>query len=135
MPAKSEAEVIQWAQDNPLYALLIEHGLTPREIEEVRFAEHYAHEFLHGTDGHSRLVVISKLVWVLHEVSETIGVHGHMLQCPDCKEQLTSLLLCTKCGKRFELVEQGTKAGLDWMAANMPSAFDDMVSHIKSIRD
>jgi hypothetical protein len=129
MAAKSEVEVIQWAQENPVYALLLEQGLTPREIEEVRFANHYAHEFLHGTDGHSRLVVIAKLAAALFEVAETIGLHGHMLQCPDCKEQLTSLLLCTKCGKRFELVEQGTRAAMDWAQKHMPSAYDDMISH------
>jgi hypothetical protein len=132
MTARSEVEIIQWAQNNPVYALLLEQGLTPREIEEVRFANHYAHEFLHGTDGHSRLVVIAKLTAALFEVAETIGLHGHILQCPDCKEQMTSLLLCTKCGKRFELAEQGTKAGLDWLATSMPSAFDDMISHVEA---
>lgn len=114
-----------------LYSLMQLHEMTYREIQEVRFAQHYAHEFLHGTDGHSRLVLISKLACVLNEVSETIGVHGHMLRCPTCNEQLTSLLLCTKCGKRFELVEQGTRAALVWAAENMPSAYDDIVSHIK----
>jgi hypothetical protein len=135
MTAKTEAEITQWAKENPAFALLIEQGLTAREIEEVRLANVYAHEFLHGTDGHSRLVLISKLFAALVDVSESIGIHGHLLQCPECRGQLTSLLLCMKCGRRFELVEQGTRAALDWAAEHMPSAYDDMVSHIKSIRD
>lgn len=128
MAAKSEAEVIEWAKENPVYQLLLEGGFTPREIEEVRFACNYAGEFLHGTDGHSRLLVIAKLTQAVFEIAETIGLHGHMLRCPDCNLQLTSLLLCTKCGKRFELVEQGTSAMLNWAYEHMPSAYDDMNS-------
>lgn len=130
MAARSEEEVIEWAQDNQVYRLLLEGGFTPRELEEVRFACNYASEFLHGTDGHLRLLIIAKLTEAVFEISETIGVHGHMLKCPDCHQQLTSLLLCTKCGRRFELDEQGTRAALEWASQNMSSAYDDIISHM-----
>ncbi len=99
----SDAEIENQINENPLYLLMRNNGLTPREIQEVRFAQHYAHEFLHGTDGHSRLVVIAKLAYALNKVKDTIGVHGHMLTCPACNEQLSSLLLCFKCGTRYQL--------------------------------
>lgn len=37
---------------------------------------------------------------------ETVGIHGHMLKCPTCGGQLTSLLLCADCGQRYELTRQ-----------------------------
>lgn len=36
-------------------------ALTEREQKEVMFARMYAEDFGHGTDGHSRLMVIAKL--------------------------------------------------------------------------
>lgn len=41
--------------------------LTEREIREVEFARLYAKEFNHGTDGHNRLVLITKLVDILNQ--------------------------------------------------------------------
>lgn len=60
---------------------------------------------------------------------ESIGLHGHLLQCPDCHEQLSSLLLCFRCGRRFELAKQGTGQALQWAYEHMPSAYDDMIDH------
>jgi hypothetical protein len=39
--------------------------LTEREVKEIAFACAYAESFNHGTDGHSRLILISKLVALL----------------------------------------------------------------------
>ena len=34
---------------------------TDRERDEIKFAQVYAVTFAHGTDGHSRLILIAKL--------------------------------------------------------------------------
>jgi len=39
--------------------------LTERERKEVKFAWAYAANFNHGTDGHSRLLLIAKLADLL----------------------------------------------------------------------
>jgi hypothetical protein len=36
-------------------------GLDPRQIDEIRWAQTYASSFLHGTDGHQKLVLIARL--------------------------------------------------------------------------
>ena len=42
-------------------------GLDERMRKELRFAQTYAREFAHGTDGHSRLMLIAKLAQFLGE--------------------------------------------------------------------
>lgn len=111
-------------KDNPLYVLMLEHGMNEREVNEVRFAQHYAFEFLHGTDGHTRLVTISKLAGVLFDVAESIGMHGHLLRCPKCNQQLTSLLLCATCNTRYEIAPTGSTKRLDWLAEHATSDYD-----------
>ncbi len=39
--------------------------LTEREMKEIAFAQIYHNQFDHGTDGHNRLILISKLVALL----------------------------------------------------------------------
>lgn len=41
--------------------------LTEREIREVEFARIYSTEFGHGTDGHNRLNLITKLADILNQ--------------------------------------------------------------------
>lgn len=40
-------------------------GLGMRERQEVELAEHYATHLRHGTDGHSRLMLIARLAALL----------------------------------------------------------------------
>lgn len=42
-------------------------GLSERERKEVGFAELYARDFAHGTDGDSRLKLVAKLAGLLDE--------------------------------------------------------------------
>jgi hypothetical protein len=46
---------------NEEYFDWIESFLTSRENEELTFAVLYAYHFHHGTDGHNRLMLLSKL--------------------------------------------------------------------------
>ena len=39
--------------------------LDEREQKEVRFARLYARDFAHGTDGHSRIMLIAKMAYIL----------------------------------------------------------------------
>lgn len=39
---------------------------TERELMEIKFALMYVEEFLHGTDGHNRLMLIAKLAATSH---------------------------------------------------------------------
>lgn len=47
--------------------------LTERERKEVQFALLYAGQFNHGTDGHSRLVLIDKLARLLDEAEKKVN--------------------------------------------------------------
>jgi len=47
--------------------------LDDRQLKEVKFAQIYASEFHHGTDGHNRLMLIDFLVDALNRV-EASGV-------------------------------------------------------------
>jgi hypothetical protein len=40
-------------------------GFNERDINEILFAMIYADQFSHGTDGHNRLLIISKLAKAL----------------------------------------------------------------------
>jgi len=42
--------------------------LDERQVKEVEFAETYANSFHHGTDGHHRLMLISKMAAMLDEM-------------------------------------------------------------------
>jgi hypothetical protein len=42
-----------------------ETHLNERELKEVNFCREYARNYSHGTDGHSRMIVISKLADLL----------------------------------------------------------------------
>ena len=41
--------------------MIEELEMTEKELQEVKFALVYEHDFFHGTDGHNRLIVIAKL--------------------------------------------------------------------------
>jgi hypothetical protein len=43
--------------------------LDDRQRKEIAFARLYAAEYAHGTDGHSRLLLISRLAELLDQVS------------------------------------------------------------------
>ncbi len=40
-------------------------GFNDREIMEINFSGTYAAKYAHGTDGHTRLMIISKLFEIL----------------------------------------------------------------------
>jgi hypothetical protein len=42
-----------------------ETHLNERELKEVNFCREYAKNFAHGTDGHSRLMLIAKMAELL----------------------------------------------------------------------
>jgi hypothetical protein len=43
-----------------------ENHFTPREIQEIKFAEIYAKDFAHGTTGHNALMIIAKMAALLN---------------------------------------------------------------------
>lgn len=47
------------------------YGLSAREIKEIEFAKLYVEKFEHGTDGHSRLMLIDHMNSVLDSLFET----------------------------------------------------------------
>lgn len=47
------------------------YGLSLREIKEIEFAKMYVEKFEHGTDGHSRLMLIDHMNSVLESLFET----------------------------------------------------------------
>ena len=44
--------------------------LTEREAKEVDFAQMYANHYSHGTDGHNRLLLISKLAHMIDSLEK-----------------------------------------------------------------
>lgn len=54
---------------------------TAREVDEIKFAQMYAVTFAHGTDGHSRLILIAKLADKLN-TSELLRLDPQALE-PD----------------------------------------------------
>lgn len=55
---------------------LMGNGFSERDVKEIGFARLYVRDFAHGTDGHNRLLIISRLADVLenrtqHEQGES----------------------------------------------------------------
>jgi hypothetical protein len=48
----------------------VEMDLDDRQVAEIEFAKTYAETFHHGTDGHSRLMLIAKLAWFIEEIGK-----------------------------------------------------------------
>lgn len=47
--------------------------ITKRELQEILFAMHYSEFYNHGTDGHNRLNLVTKLATALGFVRGTMG--------------------------------------------------------------
>lgn len=45
--------------------------LTDRERKEVEFCQQYAQNFNHGTDGHSRMLVVARLAQIIDGLIDT----------------------------------------------------------------
>lgn len=43
-------------------------GLSEREQNEVNFCMVYSEQFAHGTDGHTRMLIVAKLAKMLDEM-------------------------------------------------------------------
>lgn len=47
--------------------------LDERQQKEIRFAEVYAEEFHHGTNGHNQLILIAQLAQLLDDYADRLG--------------------------------------------------------------
>lgn len=47
-------------------------GFIERELAEIEFAKIYTEKFNHGTDGHNRLNIVTKLALLVNEQQEMI---------------------------------------------------------------
>lgn len=56
--------------------------LSERDLSEMHFARLYAAEFHHGTDGHSRLMLLAKLAEMLDRVERETDVRLQKLYEP-----------------------------------------------------
>jgi hypothetical protein len=57
--------------------------LDERQSKEVLFAAEYTHNFGHGTDGHIRLLLISRLVDILNTYYEQLEEYAELIQEKD----------------------------------------------------
>ena len=96
--------------------------LTQREEQEIHFAKIYADDFSHGTDGHSRLLLIARLATALQKhddrpsASEAVWAFAARLTILDGE------IVVGSKHEPHEIIEQVNKFIADF---DLPKARDD----------
>lgn len=91
----TEADVDKWRRENAPRTRL---QLTEREVKEICLCIVYAEDLAHGTDGHSRMLLIAKLAKALdisRPASDVIAIDGDMdtaLSIADFCEQVEAVV-------------------------------------------
>ena len=57
----------------PFRGWLEQFGFDERQIKEIEFADTYTHGYRHGTDGHNRLLLVSKLAEAIDQLTAELN--------------------------------------------------------------